>query len=125
MSFPQRDENSSLDFGELDELLDDVSSKTIHLHFSGNKYAPITVVVYMQGGIDDHIIDKMKKLYNLQFITAEPEDDELRVMFHYTGNYFNKAEDRKKREEKEMDKCVGDKIRKLSPLEIERLMKGT
>jgi hypothetical protein len=95
----------SLDFGELDEILDDLSSKQVSINFDSNRKLK-SIFVYSDSMINNHIIDKMKKLWNLNFQYAEPEDDVLKMLFAYNGEYVNKAEVRKEEESKRSDFSV-------------------
>ena len=95
---------TSLDFGELDELLDDISCRNVTLDF--DKSGKLKhMIAYKKGGLNDHIMDKMRELYDLDVVVIDPSDeDKLRLVFEYRGEYKNKAEYRKQLEN-EKEQC--------------------
>ena len=93
--FEQRDPKNSLDFGELDELLDDINCRNVTLNFD-RKHKLTYMSFYCDGGINAHMMYKIQKLYNLDIINIDPYDEEsIKIGCQYSGDYFNKAEHRK------------------------------
>ena len=75
----QRNVEDKLNLGELIEIVDDISAKSITLFFEENKLNSISAII--KSGINNHIMYKIQKLYNLDLISVSPNDEEHLELF--------------------------------------------
>ena len=80
----QRKKGDKLNLGELVEIVDDISAKSMTLFFEKDKLGSIHAII--KHGINNHIMYKIQKLYNLDLISVNPHDEEhLELILDYTG----------------------------------------